>query len=368
MSFLMNRRRILQAGSSTILAGAMNSLAPGVRAASTDELRVVVNGGDVAKALIEAYVKPFQAETGITVTPITDQVSSAQLELMVKTKSVTADIVLLPNGATISAEEKGLLEPIDYSTFKKDDLDGLLDFAKHPYGVGQLIYSYVMVCNTEKYPAGKPRPSSWADFWDVKKFAGVRSLVTGRNGGEGPWEEALLADGVSPDKIYPMDIDRIFASLDKIKPHIRKWWTVGSEIQQIMTDKAADLMQSYDGRASVVVSRGGAMEINWNQSKVQWDNWAIPKGSRNVQSAQRFIEFAARADRQAAFSQIYPEGPTNRNAFKLLSEPVARKLPSHPDYMASSVVVDGRWYARRGADGKTNADRLRERWNEWILG
>ncbi|WP_283805585.1 extracellular solute-binding protein [Bradyrhizobium tropiciagri] len=125
-----------------------------------------------------------------------------------------------------------------------------------------------MVYNTEKYPLGKPRPTTWADFCDVKKFPGVRSLVTGRNGTEGPCERALLADGVASDKIYPMDINRIFASLDKIKPHIRKWWTVGSEVQQIMTDKAADLMQSYDGRASVVISRGGAMEINWNQSKV----------------------------------------------------------------------------------------------------
>lgn len=38
--------------------------------------------------------------------------------------------------------------------------------------------------------------------------------------------------GVPADRLYPMDIDRIFASLDKIKPHIRKWWGTGSEIQQ----------------------------------------------------------------------------------------------------------------------------------------
>ncbi|MCA1365757.1 ABC transporter substrate-binding protein [Bradyrhizobium sp. IC3069] len=366
MSFLMNRRRILQAGSSAVLANAMSSMA-GNAWAATDDLRVVVYGGDVAKAYIDAYVKPFEAETGIKVTPITDQITSTQLELMVSTKSVTVDVVPLTQGSTIAAGAKGLLEPIDYSIFKKDELEGILDFVKHPFGVGQQVFSFVMVCNTDKYPSDKPRPTTWADFWDVKKFPGVRTLISGRSGGEGPWEEALLADGVAPDKIYPMDVDRIFASLDKIKPHIRKWWTVGSEIQQIMTDKAADLMQSYDGRAGLVVSRGAPMAINRNQCKLQWDTWAIPKGSPNAANAQKFIEFATRAERQAALSQIYPAGPANRYAFKLLPEQLARKLASHPDYLAGSIVMNGKWYSHRGADGKTNFERLRERWNEWIL-
>lgn len=367
MSLLMNRRRILQAGSSAILAGAMNSTAGRALAARTDELRVVVYGGDVGKAYIESYVKPFEAETGIKVTPITDQISFAQLELMVNNKSVTVDVTPLSQGSTILAGAKGLLEPIDYSIFKKEELDGLVGFAKHPFGVGQSIFSYLMVYNTDKYPADKPRPTTWADFWDVKKFPGVRSLVSGRGGSEGPWEEALLADGVAPHKIYPMDIDRIFASLDKIKPHVRKWWTVGSEIQQMMTDKAADFVESYSGRASAVISRGAPVAVSRSQSKLQWDNWVIPKGGPNAQNAQKFIEFATRAERQAAWAQNWPEGPTNRNAFLLLPEQFARKLPSNPDYMASSIVVNGQWYSQRGADGKSNSERLRERWNEWIL-
>ncbi|MCA1365741.1 ABC transporter substrate-binding protein [Bradyrhizobium sp. IC3069] len=368
MSFLMNRRRILQAGSSAILAAAMNSTPGGALAANSDELRVMVYGGDIAKAYIEAFVKPFKAEMGIKVTPITDQITFAQLELMVNSKAVTVDIAPITQGSTIIGSEKGLLEPIDYSKFKKEELDGLFEFAKHPFGVGQLIFSYVMVYNTERFPADKPRPATWAEFWDVKKFPGVRSMVSGRGGGEGPWEEALLADGVAPDKIYPMDIDRIFASLDKIKPHIRKWWTVGSEIQQIMTDKAADLMQSYSGRTGVVISRGAPMEMNRKQSKLQWDSWIIPKGGPNAEKAQKFIEFATRGERQAALARLWPEGPTNRNAFKLLPDELARKLPSHPDYLTTGIVMNGRWYSKKGADGKTNSDRLRERWNEWILG
>src|SRR5439155_17454165 len=140
-----------------------------------------------------------------------------------------------------------------------------------------------------------------------------------------------------------------------------------SEIQQIMTDRAADLVESFSGRSSLVISRGVPMEQNRNQSKLQWDYWVIPKGSPNVKNAQKFIEFATRADRQAAFFQMFPEGPSNRNAFKIIPDAVGRKLPSHPDNVKTGLPINAAWYNEKGADGKTNTERLRERWNSWIL-
>ncbi|MGY4183153.1 spermidine/putrescine-binding protein [Bradyrhizobium sp. USDA 4518] len=109
------------------------------------------------------------------------------------------------------------------------------------------------------------------------------------------------------------------------------------------------------------------IEINRKQSKLTWDYRVIPKGSPNAQNAQKFIEFATHAERQAALAQIWLEGPTNRNAFKLLSENVAGKVPSRSDYMTSSIPIDARWYGQRGSGGKMNVERLRELWNEWIL-
>lgn len=133
--------------------------------------------------------------------------------------------------------------------------------------------------------------------------------MSGQSGAEGPWEEALLADGAAPDKIYPIDTDRVFASLDKIKPHIRKWRSVGSEIRQIMHDNGPDIVNSYDGRAGLLIDRGSPLEVNRNQAKLTWDYWAIPKGSPNVRCAQKFIEFATRVERQAAYAQLIPYGP-----------------------------------------------------------
>jgi len=366
MALFMNRRGFMRAASTVIAAGALSSAAS-ASAQSSDELRVIVNGGASGKAKVEAFVKPFEAETGVKVNPIFDDSNLAQLEMMTRENNVSVDVVVLDPSQVSAAARKGQLEKIDYSFYKKDELDGLLDFAKDEFGVGYLVFSYNMVYNTESFPANKPRPTTWAEFWDVNSFPGVRALLSGAYGSEGPWEEALLADGVAPEALYPMDIDRIFASLDKIKPHIRKWWESGSEIYQIMHDKNADIVQSYDGRALSLIDQRAPIEINRNQAKVTGSLFAIPKGSPNERNAQKFIELASRADRQAAFAKLLPYGPANRNAFKLMPEELGRKVASHPDHLATSIQINPRWYTEVGADGLSNVDRLIQRWNEWIL-
>lgn len=367
MKFMVNRRRFMQGTSSVVAVGALSSVANRASAQSPGEVRVAVGAGDTGKATMEAYVKPFQTETGIRVIPINDDILFPALELMVSTKNVTADVVSFTQSAAFTLGAKGHLENIDYSIYRKSDLEGMSAFSPQPFCVPLYVFSLFMVYNTRKFPASKPRPTSWAEFWDAKKFPGVRVLRNGEPGSDGPFEEALLADGVPMNSLYPMDIDRVFASLDKIKPYIRRWFATGSEYQQIMRDGAADLAMGYDGRTLQLIEQGAPLEINRNQGKLGWANWVIPKGSPNAQSAQKFIEFTARADRQAAFSKLIAYGPTNLNAFKHLSDERGRLLGSHPDNLASSVRISGQWYSELGADGRSNTERLRERWKDWVL-
>ena len=49
----------------------------------------------------------------------------------------------------------------------------------------------------------------------MKKFPGRRAL---RNHPIATLEAALMADGVAPDKLYPLDVDRAFKKLEEIKP------------------------------------------------------------------------------------------------------------------------------------------------------
>ncbi|AWL97873.2 ABC transporter substrate-binding protein [Bradyrhizobium daqingense] len=353
--------------SSVIAVGTLSSVDGPVSAQSSRELRVAFSGGNFGKAIAEAYVKPFQTETGVKVIQITQDIDAAQIATMVHASNITVDVLLMNQVSAFTLAAKGNLEKIDYSIYRQVELEATQHYCKQPFGFGSFVYSMNMIYNTGKFPGDKPRPSTWAEFWDVKKFPGARTLRTGQYGALGPFEEALLADGVPVDALYPMDIDRVFASLDKIKPHIRKWWSTGSEILQMMRDNVADVAQGYDGRAQALIDEGAPIEISRSQAKLAWDNWIIPKGSPNVQSAQKFIELTSRADRQAAFAQLFTLAPSNHSAYKQLPENVARKLATYPEYMASSFAINPKWYLESGPDGLSNMERLIQRWNEWSL-
>ncbi|HWN91105.1 MAG TPA: extracellular solute-binding protein, partial [Verrucomicrobiae bacterium] len=219
-----------QTGTLTSLLGvallglAVGSLVVAPRGAvGQDKGKVVVQigGGDWADANFEAYVAPFEKETGIKVVAVRDWMSIAKLKLMVESKKVELDVADIPRLHYLSAVKANYLEKIDYNVYNKAELSKIDDLSKQAYGVGAAYFSYVMAFDNEKFPAGK-RPATWAEFWDAKKFPGPRTLRAGVYG-TGAYEEALLADGVPLDKLYPMDIDRAFKSLDKIRPHVTTW-------------------------------------------------------------------------------------------------------------------------------------------------
>ena len=86
-----------------------------------------------------------------------------------------------------------------------------------------------MAWNTDKYgkPGSSGAPSSWADFWDVKKFPGTRAYRA--NNVDGALEPALMADGVPPEKVYDVlstraGMKRAINKIRDLKPHITVFW------------------------------------------------------------------------------------------------------------------------------------------------
>src|SRR3546814_15435571 len=92
--------------------------------------------------------------------------------------------------------------------------DAFLPAAVHDCGVGAMLWSYVIGYDGDRIKGAGPR--NWADFWDVKRFPGKRGM---RKNLKYSLEFALLADGVTPDTVYPTlrtpaGIDRAFRKPD----------------------------------------------------------------------------------------------------------------------------------------------------------
>ena len=122
----------------------------------------------------------------------------------------------------IQAGRLNMLMPLDLNVIDdRCSIRGSFATAKR---IGGHTLSMVLCYNKKKWP-GEDHPNSWADFWNVEKFPGRRVLRR-----EALWtmEAALKADGVKDSDFYPIDVERAFRSLDRIKPHVKAWCTDNS--------------------------------------------------------------------------------------------------------------------------------------------
>ena len=124
-------------------------------------------------------------------------------------------------------------------------------------------------------------PKGWADFWDTKKFPGDRAMIGTSAGGWPELEFALMAAGVPADKLYPLDIDKGFASYDKIKKDVIKWWDTGAVPIQLLTDREVTMTTVWNGRMAALQAAGVPAAISWSQGLLKRDAWGIPKGAKN---------------------------------------------------------------------------------------
>src|SRR5216117_2918282 len=231
------RRLLLGAG-----AGAVALAAPAIwspsRAAGK---RIVVrdDGGIYTKAYGAVFYRPFTEATGIEVVGVQANAEPvAQIKTMVDTKNYTWDmakisqpaILLLTEGGKVYLEKHGLENDPNVRTIPKHFMS--------PYGVGTNVYSTVLAYRTDAFKNRKA-PSSWADLWNTKDFAGRRAL---RKHPFDTIEESLMAAGVPTSSLYPLNIDRALANLDKLKPSVDVWWNSGAQATQLLTSGEVDMI------------------------------------------------------------------------------------------------------------------------------
>lgn len=321
---------------------------------AAEEKIVVFNssGGALDAAQRKVFSDPFEKETGIKVIH-TAPVNFAKLKAMVESGNVEWDITELPPRDMVRAVKLGYLEPIDYTVINKADL---IPEAALAYAIGGGFYSTILAYNTKKFSKGN-HPQSWADFWNINKFPGRRSL---RNSPADNLEIALLADGVQKDKIYPIDIDRAFRSLDKIKPHIAVWWSVGAQPAQLLTDNEVDLTTSWNGRITDIQRKGAPVEIEWNEAILSLSYYGVVKGAKHKSNAMKYLAFRQRPDRQAEWVKALPYPGASINLYKYLTPELAKIMPTYPENLKKAIKVNYEWWLE-------NADRVQERWNAWML-
>jgi putative spermidine/putrescine transport system substrate-binding protein len=303
-------------------------------------------GGVYQEAQRKGWLQPYTTLTGVQFQE-SEESANATIKSQVESGQVTWDVVDVGNDFGLDSN-KDLLEPLDFTLIHQDEI--LPGFAS-TYRVADITYGVVLAYRTDK--TNGQVPQGWADFFDLKKFPGKRGMYDYSAGGI--FEVALMADGVAPKDLYPLDIDRAIKKLDTIKDQL-VFWPGGAKSQELIDSGEVAMSLMWNGRAwSAKHLDSKPVEIQWNQQLLTADYFVVPKGSPNRDEAMKFIAWATCSQNNAAPSQFIPYGPTNKN-----SKPAADKVP---DLAVSNVndttaYFNDQWLV-------DNAKMLDDRYNAW---
>ena len=333
---------------------AVEAAAPAADAPALAESIVLINtGGDWGECQRTAFADTFEAKTGVKVIdgPFLDD---GQIRAAVESGVYDADVVFPTPSLVLDELGAQYLEPIDFTIISKDEL---IEGTYTNYGVALDLFSWAFGYRTDA--AAGVAPTKWEDFFDTTNFPGKRGLVS--------WDTstvligALLADGVAPADLLPLDVPRALAKLDTIKSDI-VWFDTGSAGQDLLVSGEVSYIQLYANRITSSRDAGNPVEILWDGQIVQADYLGIPKGSPNVATAMQLIAHMVSKDVNGQFSFCQPGAPSN--AQSPVNPEIADELPtSHLDgryVISSNAEIAG--YMEQNIDEITNA------FNDWKAG
>lgn len=354
----MKRRRMAGLSRRTVLAlggaAATSTFAApfvlgGNQARADQALTVTCWGGSYREAVEKAFINPFTEETGIAVT-VVDNADLAKVKAQVTTNNVQWDVFDGVSAQVTGGIREGLWEELDLSDVDSSDLVS----PGGQYHIGFFISGSGVAWDEKRFSEGQ-HPIDFPSYWDVEKFPGRRGLQTVVSA---PMEMALVADGVPARELYPLDIERAFASLDRIKPHIRKFIEQTPQTVTLLQSGDVDFNYTPINRVLAANRAGGTLKISLAQTVNQLEYYAVLKGTRNREAAMRYIAFSLRPDRQAALSEQLSLAPNSRKAVEMVSAEARQFMPDMNNQ--NNIMIDDIWWADNFVD-------LQQRYTDWMI-
>ncbi|KPI05847.1 hypothetical protein OK074_4337 [Actinobacteria bacterium OK074] len=317
--------------------------------------KVVVrnSGGTYGDANQQAIYDPFTKATGIQVEVV--NIEYAQMLAQIKQGRPQFDVIDDSMADFVLFKQQKATVALDYDRLTNAKNAKIASTLTTSHAIGKNYWASVMAYRTDAF--GGKAPASWADFWDTKAFPGSRSLQS-VDADLPELEFALLADGVALDKLYPLDVDRAFTSLDAIKGSVKKYWDTGALPGVLLGRKEVVASSVWHGRLDALIKQGSPLAYQWNGARRQSNGWGIPKGAANLDAAYKLIDFSLRPEVQAHFAEVYPMGPVVPAAYDRLSAKTAANLASSPAHLDSGFDLDVEWWT-------ANQEAVTKRWQEW---
>lgn len=306
---------------------------------AADQLVLANWGGDAIQAYGDAFGVPFTELTGIPVRIDGSGPTEGAIQAQIASRTIIWDVIDADANVGLAFGNRGALEAIDYDKVDRAKIRPGWD---REFVIPSYFFSYVLAYDSEIF--GDAPPVTPADFWDTEKFPGMRTMYKWMNG---MVEAALIADGVAPADLYPLDIERALAKIEQLKPDIISFWGSGAESQQLLMEGEAAMGYIWNTRAGLL-SRDTGDRIKWTfqDAFVNPSSWVTLKGNpagRDV--AMDFIASTQRPESQVVLFDMLGNGPANPEADALIPEDQRHLNCVSPEAMALQIQLDQDWYA-----------------------
>ncbi len=335
-----------------LIYGLMFSSLIGTSAMAQTDVTFVTWGGNIAKEMKQAWFTP--ATKGLNVNILEDSLKGSN-DVAAHVAAGTGDWDVVDASAEMCEKDgrAGFLEELDYNVVKTD---GLPKDQVTKWSVPSTAYTMILAYNKKTY--GDHPPRNWKDFFDVKKFPGTRFF--------GPYVEAtleiaLLADGVEPSKLYPLDVDRAFRKLKEFAPNVTGFPATFGVATQMVMDGEADMLFLPENRLFAALRAGANYGYTYDQGILNFDCLVVPKGTKHKDLAMKIIAGIVTPEINARIAETSGLSPANLLSIEKGFVP-AKLVPDlvlAPQNFPKVVMANNVWWAE-------NRDRLRliERYNE----
>lgn len=345
----VSRRSVLAGATGVLAAPMVLKVCPG--RAQSNSLTITSYGGVAQDVLIKTVTNPFTEETGIKVN-IVPTPDIAKVKAQALTSNVEFDVFDTSDEVAAYGSKQGFWDKLDLSMLDLDDLmvPPTSELITMTVFVGGIAW------DPKRYAEGK-HPSDFAEYFDLKKFPGRRTF---RNRPNETLEAALLADGVQPKDMYPLDVDRAFKVLDGIKPSVASWITATAQTTSLLQTGEVDFSYTYSSRVQPTNQPGGGapLAFSFKQNLLGAERFAIPKGAPNKVNAMKYIAFFFRPEVQLRYCNELAVTPNSKKAFSMVSADSRKWMAdlSNPN----NAFVSGAYWS-------DNLERVARRFKEWVL-
>ena len=323
------------------------------------EVVVATAGGMLQDALAKHLYDNFTKATGIKVTAVTINPDEQWAKVKADTEAggVKWDLVNVGPDSMVLQQE--------YLTDLGKDCGAVPNLAKNgapgvcqQWGFLYILGGYILGVNTTKFPNGTPKNA--ADFFDTKKFPGPRAL----SGNEPVYNMmiALAADGVTQDKLWPLDIKRALAKLDTIKPSIASWWDSSDQAMQNWRTGEVVMSTFWAGRIVQLRKAGEPIVPVWNGFPRDISGFGILAKAPHPNAAKAFIDYFfsdEAAQSVLDLSQDINYDPPNKKSLELPSKVNPADRATYPANWNAMLSMDVQVL-------KGQRTEIEKAWQEWI--